>query len=402
MYKFLEKYPKEFGVVLCILILQQHIYSTVEDYAKSLEILEWFDEKYFLINGITLFVGGFLANNYTDFRLTLRNAMVVIVGGGVLVFTNNIFGSMLGVIIFQMASCTFFITIFIRVGEYVNSVNALKIKSFLLSSFLLGVPLMGFFLVRMIFTGIDFIEGTYILLITGVIAVVYLILKLKPSKIPKPINGQKNEKFIFVLIGVIFISILGSVNAEVFQILEPEDDQGISLLLFFFILSFIVFGGVANWVFGKNNDREIDIIKALIWGLSILMLLYFVDFVALKFGYQSVITFTTTISFLNYEVLFIPILLTILTHNYLERAKGIVLGGFFGSIYLGRYFFISNINIESYQYFTLIMISIILLIIPSILKYRKELEETLRINKSQEFEPTEEKLADPFDHLIEK
>jgi hypothetical protein len=402
MHKVFEEFPKEFGVIVVLLTIQQYIYNTVGGYARSLEVLEWYDEYFSLINGIALIIGGFLANNYSDFRLILRNTMFGIIGGGILVYTNSVFGSLLGIILFQITNCIFFITIFIRVGQYITSVNSLKIKSFLFITFLHNIPLMIIYLIGMTFLALDFQKGKFVLLSLGIIAALYLIDKLKLSIIPKPTVGQKNSNFIFILIGAIFISILGSLAIEFSQIMEPPENQDKSIFLLVMVISLIIFGGVIYWVFRKNKKVEIDLIKLLIWGFSILMLLYLVDFVFFRFDYQSIIALIFTLSYFNYGILFLPVLLTILTHNYLEQQKGIVLGVFFGFTFLGGYFFTLNFDINSHQYFSLIMISIILLIIPFLLKYRKELEDILRLKLPQEIDPVEEELADPFDHLIEE
>jgi hypothetical protein len=402
MHKVFEEFPKEFGVIVVLLTIQQYIYNTVGGYARSLEVLEWYDEYFSLINGIALIIGGFLANNYSDFRLILRNTMFGIIGGGILVYTNSVFGSLLGIILFQITNCIFFITIFIRVGQYITSVNSLKIKSFLFITFLHNIPLMIIYLIGMTFLALDFQKGKFVLLSLGIIAALYLIDKLKLSIIPKPTVGQKNSNFIFILIGAIFISILGSLAIEFSQIMEPPENQDKSIFLLVMVISLIIFGGVIYWVFRKNKKVEIDLIKLLIWGFSILMLLYLVDFVFFRFDYQSIIALIFTLSYFNYGILFLPVLLTILTHNYLEQQKGIVLGVFFGFTFLGGYFFTLNFDINFHQYFSLIMISIILLIIPFLLKYRKELEDILRLKLPQEIDPVEEELADPFDHLIEE
>ena len=135
------------------------------------------------------------------------------------------------------------------------------------------------YLIGMTFLALDFQKGKFVLLSLGIIAALYLIDKLKLSIIPKPTVGQKNSNFIFILIGAIFISILGSLAIEFSQIMEPPENQDKSIFLLAMVISLIIFGGVIYWFFRKNKKAEIDLIKLLIWGFSILMLLYLVDFI---------------------------------------------------------------------------------------------------------------------------
>lgn len=404
MWRFFERYPKDIKSILLILFLQQFFFHQFTTYSFQVENSLWSHTNFLLINGMTLILGGIIADILRDSKKTLKVSSIIIFTGALISLFNNFYVRGLGILICQISCCVFFIKAIQQISQYFTRFNDKQLDIYAFIFLITTIIQLSF----SIFSKYIFLwEIPYIIQLLTVILIplflIQLIQKIELTEVPRRVKGQDHEQFLTIAASIITLLILlwfanSNFQKQIWTLASHLDLLEIANIGAL-ILSLLVFA----FLIKKQRPKYLSkFFKRLVTGLILFV------FVCFLFSFQeeniNSITMLLGVPLLaiisNYYLY--PFLLGILMHNYFGSKKGLLLGIFMGLPYVViailEMFPISTII---FYYGNIIIFLVLTLCIVFIQKNKKTLVNFLRLDKVHKLENHEEDYEDPFDHLIE-